>query len=523
MIDLLMSFLALAIPTLTGIVLLRCGQRSGTTLPYGHPVAVTALGYLLGTLLVTVMMRLSSLVGIPFSFVGLSLAVLAIGAAGLALTPALRRRAAWRIPPSAVASQDASQALAKLVALLLLALVSVRFAMLAAEVLWRPLYPWDAWAQWATKAHAWYASGTLAPFVWPHEWLAMRSALVFTDQAPHYPATVPLLQVWHALAIGRFDESWINLPWVAAGAALVAVFHGQVRALGLRVLPAAVATYALASLPFLNTHIALAGYADLHIGVYYGVAAMLLMRWVDAVATAPAGARPWSTWGKGARRLLILAFIFALALPFIKRPGLFWAASLFVPFVILLLPRAGGWILLAISVLAVTTLFLLSHTGIRIFNYQLVTDTDYAEVAKSLAQNFFAMGNWHLFWYVFVATLLLGLKVLWKPRNDAHTAVVGYGFVFLGCVFFFSVAGDWVSDFTTVNRAIIHMVPMVAFYMVLILRYQFPEWLQAAPPKHGRPAPPSPLPTAVPAPVRAPDSLPVFAPVSSPSPAPPSR
>jgi len=41
---------------------------------------------------------------------------------------------------------------ARLAWLGLLAWLAVRFAMLLAEVLWQPLYPWDAWIQWADEA-----------------------------------------------------------------------------------------------------------------------------------------------------------------------------------------------------------------------------------------------------------------------------------------------------------------------------------------------------------------------------------
>jgi hypothetical protein len=319
------------------------------------------------------------------------------------------------------------------------------------------------------------------------------------------------MQVWHALALGRFDESLINVPWVATGMALVAAFFGQARALGFRPLPAAVATYALASLPFLNTHMALAGYADLAIAAVYGVAAMLMMRWVESL---PDGGVPgtFAWWKGGQSRLLWLAVGFALMLPFIKRPGLFWAISLAVPLIVLLLPRAGSWLLLSGTVLLVGTLLILSQTGIKILNYRLVSDTDFSEVSWGLAQNFFAMGNWHLFWYLFVATLALCLKKLWWPRNDAHTALVAYGFVFLASVFYFSMAGEWVSDFSTVNRAIIHMLPVVAFYMLILLRYAFPDWLHTPPPRHARHVAAPAAQAVAPEPPPAASGMPVFAP-----------
>ena len=53
------------------------------------------------------------------------------------------------------------------------------------------------------------------------------------------------------------------------------------------------------------------------------------------------------------------------------------------------------------------------------------------------------------------------------------TAMVGFGAYFLAVVFYFSIAGEWVSDFSTVNRAIFHMVPLLAFWMVALVERRF--------------------------------------------------
>ena len=58
----------------------------------------------------------------------------------------------------------------------------------------RPLFPWDAWMQWGTKARVWFELRTMAPFVTASEWLQATGPNVYFDAAPHYPATVPLLR-----------------------------------------------------------------------------------------------------------------------------------------------------------------------------------------------------------------------------------------------------------------------------------------------------------------------------------------
>ncbi len=82
---------------------------------------------------------------------------------------------------------------------------------------------------WATKARVWFEYNRIVPFVTKDAWLEMGGAGVFTDRHPDYPVTVPLLQVWMNLALGHWDESLMNLPWLLCLIALGSAFYGQLR------------------------------------------------------------------------------------------------------------------------------------------------------------------------------------------------------------------------------------------------------------------------------------------------------
>ena len=161
---------------------------------------------------------------------------------------------------------------------LLLAWLAVRFILLGIEVVSRPLYPWDAWTQWATKARVWYELGYLAPFARVSGWLAANGAAYF-DAAPEYPPTMPLLQVWSCLALGRWDDVLMNWPWWQIGVALTLAVYGGLRSLGVAALAALVGAFLVASLPLANAHVALAGYADLPLAAWYTAAALAFLRW----------------------------------------------------------------------------------------------------------------------------------------------------------------------------------------------------------------------------------------------------
>ena len=94
----------------------------------------------------------------------------------------------------------------------------------------RPLYPWDAWTQWATKARVWYELGGIAPFARVAAWLAANGGVYF-DASPEYPPTMPLLQVYQSLLLGRWDDALMNGSWWQTGIALALVLYGGLRSL----------------------------------------------------------------------------------------------------------------------------------------------------------------------------------------------------------------------------------------------------------------------------------------------------
>ena len=111
-----------------------------------------------------------------------------------------RTRSGARSRPARNFAAPASQRLAAHSGSRSSAWLALRFVLLLVEATLRPLYPWDAWTQWATKARVWYALKSMAPFVGASEWLAAPTGSLYFDAAPHYPATVPLTQVWSAIA-----------------------------------------------------------------------------------------------------------------------------------------------------------------------------------------------------------------------------------------------------------------------------------------------------------------------------------
>jgi hypothetical protein len=323
--ELLTLLFALVLPWLLGIaVLLALGWPHGE-MPGVALALRVGFGYFVGATLLTLWMRALSAVGVAFGWMSIALP-LAAAAGGLLVYAVRSHLLSLTDVKGAVASlvRPTLPRWQRFVWIALVAWLAVRFALLGTEISWRPLYPWDAWVQWATKARVWYELGRIVPFVRADEWLAGAPGAYF-DAAPNYPATVPLLQVWTCVALGRWDDSAMNWPWLAVLISLTVAVYGVLRGEGVAPLVALFGAYLVASLPLLAVHVALAGYADLPMGAVYTLAALATYRWCLR---------------RDARDGAVALFL-ALACPLIKNPGAVWALTLVPGVLVALMPRRG--------------------------------------------------------------------------------------------------------------------------------------------------------------------------------------
>ncbi|MFO1305797.1 MAG: hypothetical protein U1F54_18880 [Burkholderiales bacterium] len=447
--DALMLAFAAAVAWLPGVAALLALRRASPLAP-GEGAWTAGVGFLVGAFALTVWMRILSRAGVPFGVAVIALPLLAAGAVALAL--------AWRrdrFDPRSWAPRFSRALLAsdltggaRILWIALLAWLAARFALLAMEVLSRPLYPWDAWTQWATKARVWYELGTMVPFARVADWYDAGGRVYF-DASPEYPPTMPLLQVWNCLALGRWDDVLMNAPWVQMAVALALAAYGGLRLLGTTAVTAMVGAFLVASLPLANVHVALAGYSDLPLAAYYAAAALALLRWSRE---------------RGARNAAVV-IVLAIACTQIKNPGWFWAATLVPGALVVLVPRHGLRLSLVGFAIVAFALAALARLKLTVFNYRL--DLNFDPPWRDLFQSYFLLGNWNLLWFgVAGAVLLARRELLAKALVPLTTVVIG-GILFLFFVFGFTNASEFIADQTTVNRATLHLAPLMVCFMTL--------------------------------------------------------
>jgi hypothetical protein len=297
----------------------------------------------------------------------------------------------------------------------------------------------------------------MVPFVDSTTWLNTFGEGVFHDRHPDYSFTIPLLQVWMNLALDRWDESMMNLPWVLCFIALGGAFYSQLRNAGISPAFAMAFTYFLLSMPLINTHVALAGYADLFLGATFCCALMALHNW-------SANRQRWQA---------LLMTIFAIAGLRLKTEGYLWALAL-VPGLIVATATSARRAILLLVVLAALGLSLVLllrqflpdslHPFLQHFTPFSVNGL------RGLIKSGWLHDNWHLFAYLLPATIALAvflpLPVLRNYVGIGTTLAVCVGaYLFL---FLFTVFSQGAANYTGVGRLGIQLMPGLVFFCALL-------------------------------------------------------
>jgi len=350
------------------------------------------------------------------------------------------------------------------VAIVALVLLAGRAVFLIEEVLLRPVFPWDAWWVWAARAKAWFLGGHFDAVVPPERWLDAGGEPLRITLAYTYPELVSWIELWLAAANGAWNEPLIHLAWVALWIGLLLGLYGQWRLLGVARREAALAVYALGSLPLLDVHVALAGYVDLWSAMAFAFATTSWLRWIE----------------QRDRGQLGLAIVLVLLMPLLKFEGLVWGASLAGLMALAATPRryrlrglaalaAGGGLLVLASAW-------LDLAWVRVARDLLSGASgghavSWGGIVRAIGSGMFVQYNWHLLWYA------LPIVLLWRRRQIAARPALRYatwlllsGFAFMFALFFLTPAAKWAESYTAINRLLLQMVPLAITLGLLALR-----------------------------------------------------
>ena len=438
----------------SGVWLALCDVRAR-----GNAFAAVGAGWLVGVFLAAACARVSAsgdtMLAVSHAWPWLA----GIGAVAWAIAIARRRRAV--AAPFAI--EPPIPLVVRIAIALLLAWIALRFVSLGEEALLRPVFPWDAWSAWSTKPKAWFYMGHVEPYVSMTDWLARPNDALRTQSAWRYPELLAWIEIWFASGASAWNEPLVDVAWCGALAAFAFAAYGYWRANGLAPWLALVLVYALVSLPLVDAHVALAGYADLWLALTLGLVSLAWTRWLIR--------RDRGQWW--------LAVATAICLPMIKLEGMVWLLAFAGVALLDLVP--SQWrrravlpvaVLVVASVLAAVAMGTIELAWFAITIPSLGTfELAWHGVGGAIAASLFTLPNWHLLWYA-VPVLL----VVQRGRFGIDRAARLLGlmllvdFAFLFVLFFLTTASAWAQDFTSANRLILQLVPSVIVLAALLLR-----------------------------------------------------
>ncbi|MDR2710758.1 MAG: hypothetical protein LBB65_05455 [Burkholderiales bacterium] len=455
----LLALIALLLPWLTGATLLYAA--SALTLPRaevhtpGDICWRLGLGAFLGYWLTTCLMRVYALLGIPFGFIVIALPLLLIAALAFFI--------AWRRAPLQNLKANCPVCplpkLTRYFFFALLAWLVLRFGLLFFEMSTRPLFPWEASIQWASKAHVYFGLKTLAPFGDSAAWLGGH---VYFDNAPNLPATLPLLQAWMCVTIGEWNDVLMNLPWWVMLLALTLAVYGFMRHQGLSAFASLITAWLVASLPLLNTHVALAGLPDLPLAGAYTLAALSLVRWARSFLFR----QQWLDLD------LFCALLFALIAATLWPAAYLWLALLLPALVCILLPKSTRYLALALPVVTVAGSLALTQAGASLSPAlaNLHFDADF----DTWLSNFITGENWHLLWLAALATLIIDFRESLQNKIAPLSLIVWGGMLVSVAVIALPALFSWLfSSIQQAERLLLIAAPLLPVWIITIWHQRF--------------------------------------------------
>ncbi len=350
---------------------------------------------------------------------------------------------------------------------ILLVLMTIHIFFAAYDAFNRPLLPWDAWTTWTFRSRIWFLNQELSPFVGADSWLGSMQVGTYTLRAHAYPLVVSLIQLWPVLALDQWNDMAATFPGLLAGMALLLALYGQIRSLGCPPLPALIGGYLLISIPLLDAHLALPGYADVWLSGFAGLGFVALLHWSQSRS----------------RTQLLTGLLFLGLGLFIKREGSLW---LMMGLLFILL-QSVSWkyvfalglaMLLAVfsdhALLDIPWLGQLGYTSGAFYLPGLGAITLQPQnVSLAVINNLFVNDSWHLLFFYLFTLLFLLLSAGKKPRQSLISFLVLLSMV-IATVFFLSSKGEWLRDSTAFGRLLLQVLPALVFVLIIYWQAAFP-------------------------------------------------
>jgi hypothetical protein len=453
-----MTAIALILPTLLGFltlaILLRNDHDAGL-------VERLCFSYPLGTGFLTMQMFVLGLLRVQLTLMNTSLPILTeilllsviIAIQKITVVPKL----SFRLRDELL-SPNTSR-VKKVAVVLLILWACVKLLSVFLETGLRPIFAWDAWANWSVGAKLFYATKSLLLDSPPQDFFASGAVLRITA----YPLHNPMMQMWISLWNGGFDEVLVKF-WNPVYLLCLAVclyllareeLNNNIIALVMLVI--------FLSSQLMSYH-AIEAYSDLALSVYLMLAAISFLHAM-----------------RGREAFWILTGVFSAEALFTKDEALFFVAPLFLSSVIYIWRNSIGIInkrrqilKLALPLLLVAPwyFFKFSHALGLGANHIKLEFTFHPEIIFPALQQIYSLENFNVIIIFFPLFLLLSGK---PSQEFLHIFFVMASFAafFFALYIFTTFYYDHFSRGTVFFRNILTYYPVIGLLTILLLKSIF--------------------------------------------------
>ena len=322
-----------------------------------------------------------------------------------------------------------------------------------------PLFAWDAWYGWVAKAKIWYFYGINENLVGRVEWFSAKEAL--TSPIHHYPDGLSLLYVFNS-GIFDWNETRLNAIYPAMFISFILLIYGNVKLITQSSYLAFGFVFVLVSLPYVNNHIILSGYADIWMAAYLFISFVNIQQYFITRQ----------------KRFLILSTLSLVSMLMFKLEAWVWVSIIILSVGLSCLSKFSqrrAYFILA-CVIAIWYLFGgISIGGLKItpeviavpwigeFQLQFVNTTD------AWLETFFVSNNWYFLWYLLLIVVIFSGKIKDRKLLALPGLLLVFSTIFLFVLFYMTQASVFANDFTSSNRVILQILPIYIYFIAIII------------------------------------------------------
>jgi hypothetical protein len=422
--------------------------------PRGSVSKKLAHGYLLGSMMTIVFLQAFHLLGCRLSFSAIAMCMAAF-VTGIGL---LSFRSAWGASASYRGSGwrlAATLSWRHLAALAVLTAIFVQLALVTVETTQRPTFPWDAWRGWEPETLQAYDAQSLSSRI---------------QTVGNYGVVATRVHLWTMLGAGAPKHPMTHLPWLLAYAAIGFATYAHSRDHVSR-MASLLCAFGVLSMPYLSTHAALAGYADIWLTLSFTLGLLALLEY--ATCRRPQLAALTCLYAltcilcKNAGLGMGLILLFCLLGEALRWRKAFIAMLLFAGAlaITLLTAALAGWAHVSLQIPGLGTLEL----GNGFIKLPLVREL-YLQprpVFQAFGEATMTYANWHLAFPLFVAALPVLAFGNGRIRRAMRVPMVALGFcaIYFFCYFSF-FSPESAQDHSGLSRTLLYVTPTLLLVAV---------------------------------------------------------